>query len=180
MTVLTKAGTMARSFAAVASESFRETLEELGLTKPAAELGTPEELGRRAALAAAAEATWKDHLGPLLDANRVQQLLGVKSRQAVSDLGARRRLLSLPQSGRRVVYPAFQFASNGRPFGVLPRLLAEFDTRRAVASPWTIASWFVTPQPLLGRWTPARWLKAGRDPEKVVGAARRAAARMAG
>lgn len=180
MTVLTKAGTVARSFAAVASGSFRETLEELGLAEGSAELGTPEELGRRAALAAAAEAAWKGQLGPLLETDQVRRLVGVKSRQAVSDLGSRRRLLALPRSGRRVVYPAFQFAANGRPFEVLPRVLAEFEERGAAVSRWTIASWFVTPQPLLGGQTPAGWLKAGRDPEKAVLAARRTAARMAG
>jgi hypothetical protein len=164
----------------VASDSFRQTLEELGLTQPSAELGSPEEVGRRAALAAAAEAAWKDHLGPLLDGEEVRSILGVRSRQAVSDLATRRRLLALPQSGRRVVYPAFQFGPTGRPFEALPRVLAEFSTRRAAESRWTIASWFVTPQAVLDGRTPAQWLRAGRDPERVVLAARRSAARMAG
>lgn len=171
---------MARSFAVVASESFRETLEELGITKASTELGAPEEVGRRAALAAAAEAAWKERLGPLLEANDVRRMLGVRSRQAVSDLAARRRLLALPQRGRRVVYPAFQFGTNGRPFEAIPRVLAEFNARRAVESRWTIASWFVTPQAPLGGRTPAQWLRAGRDAETVVLAARRSAARMAG
>lgn len=171
---------MARSFAAVASESFKEALQELGLDRSTEELGGPKELGRRAALTAAAEAAWTNHLGPLLDTKQVQELLGVRSRQAVSDLSSRRRLLALPHSGRRVVYPAFQFAASGRPLEALPSVLTEFVDRRAAASPWTIASWFVTPQSLLGGWTPARWLKARRDPEKVALAARRAASRMAG
>lgn len=170
---------MGRSFAAVASESFRETLEELDLPSQSPELGDPQELGRRAALAAAAEAAWTKHLGPLLDGKQVQELLGVKTRQAVSDLRARRRLLGLRQSGRRV-YPAFQFASNGRPFEALPQVLTEFEERRATASIWTIASWFVTPQSSLGGWTPVRWLRAGRDPDRVVLVARRTAARLVG
>lgn len=171
---------MARSYTAVASESFRQTLEELGLTKRTPELGAPEDLGRRAALAAAAEAAWKDQLGPLLDADQVRQLLRVKSRQAVNDLKTRKRLLALPHGARGVVYPAFQFASNGRPLEAVHRVLAEFEGRRAAASSWTIASWFVTPQSSLDGRTPAGWLKARRSSDRVVVAARRTAARMAG
>jgi len=170
---------MGRSFALVASESFREALRELGLTRRTSELGDPKELGRRAALMAAAEAAWKKHLGPLLEAKQVQELLGVGTRQAVSDLRSRGRLLGLTRQDGRVVYPAFQFGPGGRPFPELPQIL-ELLGEGATLDPWTQASWFVSPQALLEGATPAAWLRRKREPERVVRAARRTAARLAG
>src|SRR5919198_1853963 len=95
---------MARSFVATAAESFQSTLRELGLTRVSPDVGDPAKLGRRAALVAAAEAVWTKHVGPLFDAKQVQDLLGVETRQAVSDLRGRRRLLGLPKESGRVVY----------------------------------------------------------------------------
>jgi hypothetical protein len=127
--------------------SFQGTLRELGLAQGSPEVGDPAKLGRRAALVAVAVAVWTRHLGPLFDARQVQELLGVGTRQAVNDLRVRRRLLGLPKEGGRVVYPAFQFGYSGRPFDALPRILETFETRAHI-DPWTIASWFVTPQAL--------------------------------
>jgi hypothetical protein len=76
-----------------------------------------------------------------------------------------------------VVYPAFQFGDAGRPFEALPQILEIFEARARV-DPWTIASWFVTPQALLARMTPAEWLAKGEDPDQVIRAARRSAARL--
>jgi hypothetical protein len=169
---------MARSFVATAAESFQGTLRELGLTRFSPEIGDPAKLGRRAALVAAAEAVWTTHLGPLLDARHVQELLGVGTRQAVNDLRVRRRLLGLPKEGGRVVYPAFQFGQSGRPFDALPRILETFEARADV-DPWTVGSWFVTPQAHLGRVTPAEWLAKREDPGPLFESARRSAARLA-
>lgn len=168
---------MVRSFPAAAAESFENTLRELGLIRVSPDVGDPAKLGRRAALVAAAEAVWTKHVGPLLDAKHVQELLGVETRQAVSDLRARRRLLGLPKESGRVVYPAFQFGNSGRPLEVLPRVLEVFEDRARV-DPWTIASWFVTPQALLAQMTPAEWVAKGEDPDLVIRAARRTAARL--
>jgi len=168
---------MAGSCVATAAESFQGTLRELGLTQVSPEVGDPAKLGRRAALVAAAETVWRKHLGPFFDAKQVQELLGVGTRQAVNDLRARRRLLGLPKGGGRVVYPAFQFGDSGRPFDALPEVLDAFEARAQV-NPWTIASWFVTPQALLERMTPAEWLAKREDPDLVVRAARRSAARL--
>lgn len=164
---------MARPLA-TAAETFEQTLEELGVSDR--EIGDPRELGRRAALLAAADTLWSKRLGPSLRREQVQGLLGVGSRQAVSQLTKRRRLLALPRDDR-LVFPAFQFSSSGRPYEAMPAVLAAFDD--AGVSPYTIASWFTTPQRLLGRVTPATWLRRGRDPERVVEAARRSAARLA-
>jgi len=128
---------------------------------------------------AAAEAAWTKHLGPLLEAKQVKELLGVGTRQAVSDLRSRGRLLGLRRQDGRVVYPAFQFGPGGRPFSALPQVL-ELMGDRAALDAWTVASWFVSPQTLLDGATPADWLHRKRDPERVVRAARRTAARLAG
>lgn len=165
---------MARALAAAAA-SFEHTLEELGVSER--ELGDPAELGRRAALLAAADALWSKRLGPLLSREQAQKLLGVGSRQAVSQRAKRRRLLALPTHDDRLAFPAFQFSASGRPYAALPAILEAFEG--ADLSSYTIASWFVTPQRLLRGMSPAAWLRRGRDPERVVEAARRSAARLA-
>ncbi|MGH7818264.1 MAG: hypothetical protein ACREQ9_00675 [Candidatus Binatia bacterium] len=137
----------------------------------------PAELGRRAALVVAAEATWSGHLGPLLEGKEVERLLGVRTRQAVSDLRTRRRLLGLVRKDGRVVYPAFQFADRGRPFPEMKQILEVFE--EADVDEWTIASWFVTPKALLRGATPAAWLRDGGDSSIAVTAARRTVARLA-
>ena len=163
---------MVRALAA-AADSFEQTLGELGVSER--DLGDPEALGRRAALLAAADALWSKRIGPMFRRDQVQELLGVGSRQAVSQLAKRNRLLALP-SDDGLTFPAFQFSPNGRPYDAMPAILAAF--READLSPFTIASWFTTPQRLL-RVTPATWLRRGRDSERVVEAARRSAARLA-
>jgi hypothetical protein len=164
---------MTRALAA-AAETFEQTLEELGVSER--ELGDPQELGRRAALLATADALWRKRVGPTFRRDHVQQLLGVGSRQAVSQLAKRHRLLALPRD-EGMVFPAFQFSASGRPYDAMPAILAAFE--EADVSPYTVASWFTTPQRLLGRATPATWLRRGRDRERVVEAARRSAARLA-
>lgn len=165
---------MARAFATAAS-TFERTLEELRV--PARELGDPVELGRRAALLATADALWEKHLGPMFDRERVQTLLNVRSRQAVSALTKRGKLLALPAPDGRLRFPAFQFSSQGRPYEAIPTILKAFAPTKL--DPYTIASWFVTPKKLLQGTSPAAWLKRGRDPERAIEAARRTAARFA-
>jgi hypothetical protein len=194
---------MSESFSRKAAEAFKEALERIERSLSAAPpapadevrepeeayraapegslpegaLGDPRELGERAALLALAESAWRQHLGALLDAHEVQTLLHVGTRQAVSDRARRGGILALPTSAGRVYYPAFQFGPGGRPFPAVPRVLSIFA--RAEASPWTVASWFRTPQELLEGLTPAAWLGHGRSEERLLEAARRAAARQA-
>lgn len=149
------------------------------LGEPAAEarpLTFDSELGERAALLAVAGQVWRRHLGPLLTSGDLQKL-GGRSRQAVHELVARRRLLALPSRGGNL-FPAFQVDRRGRPRPGLAEVLAAFEG--AAESPYTVASWFETPQPLLDERTPAEWLVAGDDPQRLLGAARRAAAQLCG
>jgi hypothetical protein len=162
---------------AIAARAFERTLEELERQENAPDLGDPTELGRRAALLATAEAVWGRHLGPLFDVEQVKAVLAVGSRQAVSDLAKRGRLLALDASGGRKLYPAFQFGPDGRPYPELARILAAFEG--AIETPYTVASWLVSPQDLLEGETPAAWMRLRRAPELLQEAARRAAAALA-
>jgi hypothetical protein len=163
--------------AALAARAFERTLEELESREDAPDLGDPAALGRRAALLATAEAVWGHHLGPLFDVEQVKAVLAVGSRQAVSDLAKRGRILALDASGQRKLYPAFQFGPGGRPYPEMARVLEIFAG--VVETPYTVASWLVSPQDLLAWETPAAWMCARRDPERLLEAARCAAAALA-
>ena len=76
----------------------------------------------------------------------------------------------------QILYPLFQFRG-ARPFPELPGLLELFGD--AALDGWTVASWFVTSQDLLDDESPARWLKAGKDPALAIEAAERVAGRLA-
>jgi hypothetical protein len=190
---------MSEPFSTMAAAAFQEALEQVERSLagagpvPASEvaepeviyaaagsgggLGDPRELGERAALLAVAEMAWSRHLGALLDSHQVQALLGVGTRQAVSDRARRGGLLALPTTSGRVYFPAFQFGPGGRPHPALPKVLAVFA--QAEVGPWTVASWFRTPQALLDDTAPADWMGQGKDEERLLEAARRTAAKLA-
>jgi hypothetical protein len=163
----------------VATEAFQKTLERLEL--PEERLADPavqEQLGRRAALLATSEIAWDQHLGPLYGWSDVAQILGtVSSRQGINDLAKRRRLMALPASGGRVLYPAFQFR-NARTLTGLHELLVELAA--CGVSAWTQASWFQSPQNELDDETPVAYLTSHGLDERVLGSVRRLAARLAG
>lgn len=163
---------------AVATQAFQKTLERLEL--PEDRLAGREEqerLGRRAALLATSEIAWDQHLGPLYSWSDVAAVLGtVSSRQGVNDLARRKRLLALPASGGRVLYPAFQFRG-ARTLPGLHELLIELAASET--SPWSQASWFQTAQDELDEDTPVGYLTARGFDERVLRSARRAAGRLA-
>lgn len=161
---------------ATAVASFEETLEGLDLEDAVLTPEQQQEMGRRAALLAVADQVWSGHLGPLLDGHEVQRLLGVRTRQAVSDHAKRGRILALRDSRGRVRYPAFQFGPDGRPFGGVHRILRLF--REAGVGEWTVGSWFRTRQRELDGWTPAAWLMDERPSEALEAAALHSAARL--
>ncbi len=160
----------------IAAKAFRETLRGLALPESDPALKDPEKLGRQAALSALAGAIWRKLIGPTLGTREVQEQIGVTTRQAVSDLVKRRRLLALETDQRQLRYPLFQFSPQGRPYPQVPEILEIFH--EAAADPYTVASWFTSPQRLLQGQTPAAWLRTGHDPEPVVEAARRMAERL--
>ena len=161
---------------AAAAQSFQETLAELGVGEGETEVEDPAALGRRAALLAASDVVWERHLGPLLSTKQVRELMRIGSRQAISERVKRRRLLAVPGGDGNPVFPAFQFTGTGRPLPGLGAILDIF--RNAVASPYTIASWFVTPEPLLHQEAPAAWLRGAATPDRALEAATRYAERL--
>ena len=160
---------------AVAAKTFEQTLGELGITGKEREID-PSALGRRAALLAASDVVWHKHLGPLYSSKQVRELMGRGTRQSVSELAKRGRLLALSDEEGHLTFPAFQFGRNGQRLPALEQILGIFDG--AVETPYTIASWFVTPDRRLEGKTPAAWLRARRRPEPVLEAATRYAERL--
>jgi hypothetical protein len=160
---------------AKAAKTFEQTLGELGITGDEREVD-PSALGRRAALLAASDVVWHKHLGPMYSSKQVRDVMGRGTRQSVSELAKRRRLLALPEADGRLAFPAFQFGRTGRRLPALERILELFDG--AVETPYTVASWFVTPESRLEGKTPAAWLRAGRRTEPVLEAASRYAERL--
>jgi hypothetical protein len=162
---------------AAAAVAFEETLESLDLPEGSIEDNDAQrELGRKAAMIATADLQWGEHLGPLVGWRDVADLLAsVRTRQGVHDLAKRRRLLALPTKDGQLVYPLFQFR-DGKPLPEMPRIIEAFGDARL--SPWTLASWMVTPQRPLENVSPVDWLKRGRPAETVLEAARRSAAAL--
>ena len=161
---------------AEAVESFEQTLAELGVGEEGNEVADPAALGRRAALLAAGEVVWQRHLGPLYSTKQVRELMGIGSRQAISERVKRRRLLAVPGSEGRPQFPAFQFTPAGRPLPGLHPILELFEA--VVETPYMTASWFVTPEPLLDGKTSADWLRQGGSPDLALKAASRYVERL--
>src|SRR6266566_4029404 len=108
---------------ATAAKSFERTLSELGITGDEDHLSA---LGRRAALLAASDLVWHKQLGPLYSSKQVREVMGRGTRQSVSELVKRRRLLALPQEDGRLAFPAVQFGPGGRRLRGLEHILEAF------------------------------------------------------
>lgn len=158
-----------------AGRSFADAMEELVSDADSRRLGDPVELGRRAALAAAAGQVWSDQLGPVYDTEGVRELLGGVSRQAVSERVRRHALLGLRTGSGRLVYPAFQFDRNGVVEG-LATVLSVFELDDISA--WTVASWLASPDPDLDGRRPIDALHHG-ELQPVMAAAHDVAAGLA-
>ena len=123
------------------------------------------------------EAIWREHLGPLLDAEAARTQLGLGSREELSNLARSGQLLALETKGHAKLYPAFQFTSRGKPYKDLASLLDLFAG--AAESPYTVASWMVSPNPVLEGQSPIAWMRSGRALAPLHEAARRSAGRLA-
>jgi hypothetical protein len=120
---------------------------------------------------------WPKLLGPLLRAEDVRELVGLTSLEELDELVRQWRILALPTRRGGVVYPAFQFDDDGQPFSAIAEVI-EILAPVAV-TPYTIASWLMSPKPYFEDQTPIQWLKSGRTPRHVVAEARLAADHMA-
>jgi hypothetical protein len=120
---------------------------------------------------------WIRVLGPLLDVEEARRVLHLKNAREVGALQTKGQLLALSSFDGQTLYPAFQLSPSGKPYPEVARVLEIFSG--AVETPYTIASWFVSPQDLLNDKTPAAWLQEGGDPTLLLEAARRTAWRLA-
>ena len=134
-------------------------LEQLERQEGAPDLGDPRSwaAGRRCSRP---PRRWR-HLGPLFHVEQAMTALGAGSRQAVSDLARRGRLLALDAPGGRKLYPAFQPARAGarsrgrrRPRNFRRRGRRPAHPRRLVHRAAGAAA----------RRAPAAWMRARRDP----------------
>lgn len=124
-------------------------------------LDNPELLARTTADAIpSASRSWEAHLGPFYDVEGVRRLLSSGSdnlitRQAVSK---RNGLLALTTRSGKVVYPAFQFDDTLLTQGTaaVVELLPE-----TLVSPWSVASWLMSPEPGLNGCRPVDVMKEG-------------------
>ena len=112
----------------------------------------------------------------MYSSKQVREVMGRGTRQSVSELAKRGRLLALPEEDGRLAFPGFQFGRTGKRLPALERILEIFNG--AVETPYTVASWFVTAEPRLQGKTPAAWLRAGRPTEPALEAATRYAQRL--
>jgi hypothetical protein len=141
---------------ASAARAFEETLVELGIDERQLD---PEDFGRRAALLAASNLLWAQHLGPAYPTRHVRKLFK-SSKQAVSDRVRRGTLLAFRNEDGELVYPAFQFGPDGQPVRGIAGVVGAL--RDVVETPYTIAAWLVSPEAELDGSTPIDQLRRGR------------------
>jgi hypothetical protein len=153
-----------------AAEAFESELLEMGV-----EPRNAEEAGRRAAIYLASDEVWRGQLGPLLTTRQVADLAGT-TKQAVSELARRKRLVALPTRQGPPLFPAFQFGPNGRSLDGIAAVIEILEPH--VETPYTIASFLSGTQPELRGKTPAEWLRARKPVELVAVAARRLASEL--
>jgi hypothetical protein len=154
-----------------AARAFDETLTELGIDDQQLDA---EAFGRRAALLAASNLLWSQHLGPAYSTRIVRELFK-SSKQAVNDRVRRGTMLALKTEGGEVVYPAFQFGPDGQPLRGIADVIGAL--KNAVETRYTIAAWLVSPEAELDGSTPIEQLRLGRS-ELVSEVARHYAARL--
>lgn len=139
---------------------------------------TAELLGRAAADQVVVAAAWDEAIGDRLDTTQVRELLGI-SRQALAKRKLSGSLLAL-EGQRTSWYPVWQFDREQRRVQpVIVGIIAAFREHLGEADPVLIAAWATTPQEDLDEQTPAQWIEAIQDSERLMLSARRAAVRLA-
>jgi hypothetical protein len=147
--------------ALVIAETLSELLPEGRVTAEVAE---------HAARLAASETAWRAHLDLDLDTPAMARLLGM-SKQAVAKQLAEHRLIGLRTREGGWLLPAWQVI-DGRPSPALSEAFWS-QVEQGGTSPWTVASWCVTPHPELDGLSPVRWTAQHKDPESLLLTARR-------
>lgn len=133
---------------------------------------------RRGARLAVAEQAWVQRVGTMLDSKDVESALGV-SRQRVSVLAQKHRLVALPKQGGGRQFPAWQFTRLDSAQRAALAQAHHVLVSVGGISPWTAASWLLSKQTELEGAVPVRYAAAGGDLEQLVLVASRDAARAA-
>lgn len=105
----------------------------------------------------------------MLDSSAVADLLGASGRnkrEAASDLRRRGTIVGVPVSGRKLVYPAFQFDPVDRM--VIPVVAVVNARLGALEDPWGVASWWISPQPRLDGQAPRELIGSDRTEQLLT------------
>lgn len=141
--------------------------ERHGLTAPPVD----EMLDRVIALLPLAAPNALDaEIGPFYDTASVETLLGGVSKQAVEARRKKHTILAAKTTDGRWAYPTFQFTGSDVDPALVPAIQA---FRNAPA--WSVAAWFVTPNPDLDDATPLEWARNGRPTDTLTSSAQRTA-----
>lgn len=160
------------TYARRAGDEFSRRLEELGIVGD-----DPATLGRRAALAVAAEQAWESELEGLMTSAEARMLLGGISREGLRKQVAAGRVVALRDDRNLVRYPVWQFDGEGaRPFPIVREIATRFSA--AGLSAWTTASFCVARQAELDGDSPAEAMREGASDEAILLAAERAVAEL--
>jgi hypothetical protein len=121
------------------------------------------------------KALWESHLGSLYNTQQLYILTALPP-QVIYRQIRQNILLALKQKNGRYFYPAFQFNSQGDLKKGFSDIFSVFPLERC--DRYTIASWFVSPQPKLKSHTPVEWLDSGGSITVLYKIAQRVAARL--
>jgi large subunit ribosomal protein L19 len=123
------------------------------------------------------EAAWEQRIGPFLSVGDARAHLDASEADfaALMEAGA---VIALPRRDEEPLLPSWQFVVGDESRTVLARTHRRFVATSGV-SPWSAASWFVTPHPDLEGLSPVEWLAGGRSSSVLERAAGRDAERVA-
>lgn len=142
----------------------------------ASDLGDPDQVARRMAAALPTAEPYDSMCGPFYDTAGLVAWLGL-TRQAIHHRAKAGLVLGCRTEDGRIVYPAWQFTSEGATIAHLADVIAVLRT--GTESTWTQALWLRAPADDLDGSSAIEWLSAGKDPAPVLAAARADAARWA-
>jgi hypothetical protein len=131
-------------------------------------LGRPEALAARVAAVVPTPSRLAATIGPVYRQASLAAACG-HSRQAVSDLIKRRRVLALTTKDGHVVIPAFQLGDDLRPLNGIPEILQILTPD--VIDEWTLASWLTAAHDQLGAKSVVEYLAAGNEPARAFAVA---------
>ncbi len=144
-------------------ETARVIADTLGDLLPEGEITV--EVAERAARLAASESAWRRGLDLDLDTPAMARLLGL-SKQAVAKQLAEHRLIGLRTREGGWLLPAWQVI-DGRPSRALVEVFWS-QVEHGQLSPWTVASWCVTPHPELDGLSPVEWAARRDDADALL------------